>query len=332
MEILILGGTVFLGRHIVDAAQSRGHQVTLFNRGKHNPDLFPDIEKLLGDRDGDLDVLKGRKWDAVVDTCGYVPRIVRMSAEFLAESADLYVFISTLSVYADLSIKNLDETSEVGKLEDETTEEITGQTYGPLKALCERAAEEAVPGRVLNIRPGLIVGPHDPTDRFTYWPVRMANGGQVLAPEPKDQGIMYIDVRDLARWTVRMIEGKKTGVFNADGPDYELNMEKFLEECIKVSGSDAELTWADANFLLQRGVQPWMGLPLWLPGKEAAGMSSFNISKAIDTGLSFRPLTETIADTLGWSRSRPQDYKLRAGISADRERELLEEWSRLQDT
>ena len=182
MNLLILGGTVFLGRHLVEAALARGHAVTLFNRGQHNPDLFPEVERLRGDRDGDLQALEGRRWDAVVDTCGYVPRVVRASAEMLAPNVDHYTFISSISVYADTSKPGIDEQAPVGTLDDPTTEEVTGESYGPLKALCEQAAEAAMPGRVLNIRPGLIVGPHDPTDRFTYWVRRVAEGGEVLAP------------------------------------------------------------------------------------------------------------------------------------------------------
>lgn len=325
MKILILGGTVFLGRHLVEAAQSAGHDVTLFNRGRHNPELFPQVEKKRGDRDGELGALRNRRWDTVIDTCGYVPRIVRSSAEMLRDSADRYVFISTLSVYKDLSVKGLGESSPVGKLEDETVEEVTGETYGPLKALCEQTVEEIFPDRSFIPRPGLIVGPHDPTDRFTYWPARLAEGGKVLSPEPRDLGVMYIDVRDLSEWIVDMIQAKRTGIYNAVGPDYYLSMEQFLESCRKIVGSDMHLEWVDDKFLLDQGVAPWSDLPLWLPGPDTAGMSAFNVDKALRAGLTFRPLVDTIKDTLDWFQKR-EDSGLRAGISRDRERELLDLW------
>lgn len=314
---------MFLGRHIVGAALERGHEVTLFNRGKHNPELFPEVEKIRGDRDGGLGALEGRCWDAVVDTCGYVPRVVRMSAESLRDSVDSYVFISTLSVYADLSVKGLNENSPVGSLEDETVEEVTGETYGPLKALCEKSVEELFPDRAFIPRPGLIVGPHDPTDRFTYWPVRISQGGKVLAPERRSLGIMYIDVRDLSEWIVRMIEERRYGTYNADGPDYELSMERFLECCRDTVGGGAELVWVDDKFLLDKGVAPWSDLPLWLPGEEAAGMSAFDVSKALEAGLAARPLEETVRDILSWHQTRPKGEPLKAGISRDRESLLL---------
>ncbi|MCE5207811.1 MAG: epimerase, partial [Chloroflexi bacterium] len=206
MKILVIGGTRFLGRAAVEAVLAAGHKVTLFNRGVSNPSLYPQVETIIGDRSMDLSLLKGRSWDAVIDTCGYVPRVVRMSASALSGSVGHYTFISTISVYSETWKTGIDENGVLGVLEDETTEEITGGAYGPLKALCEQAAEDAMPGRVLTIRPGLIVGPHDPTDRFTYWPVRVAQGGEVLAPDSPDYKCQVIDVRDLAEWNIRMIE------------------------------------------------------------------------------------------------------------------------------
>jgi 2'-hydroxyisoflavone reductase len=228
MKLLILGGTVFLGRHLTEAALAAGHDVTLFNRGQHNANLYPDLEKLRGDRDGGLDVLKGRTWDAVVDTCGYIPRLVRDSASLLSDAVDHYTFISTLSVYDDFRVRGLREEAAVGTLDDETVEAVTGGskgTYGPLKALCEQAAEAAMPGRVLCARPGLMVGPYDPTDRFTYWPVRVARGGQVLVPPTPQAPVQFIDARDLATWVMRMAEHNKTGVYNATGPAERLTFE-----------------------------------------------------------------------------------------------------------
>ncbi|HZO86929.1 MAG TPA: NAD-dependent epimerase/dehydratase family protein [Chthonomonadaceae bacterium] len=325
MNLLILGGTVFVGRHLVEAALARGHTVTLFNRSQHNPELFPEVEKLRGDRDGDLGALQGRHWDAVLDTCGYVPRIVRASAELLADAVPHYTFISSISVYKDLSIPGMDENAPVGTLEDETTEEITAETYGPLKVLCEQAAEEAMPGRVLTIRPGLIVGPHDPTDRFTYWPHRVAQGGEVLAPGRPEQTVQFIDARDLAEWNIRLIEAGQTGVYNATGPDYPLTMGRLLDECKAVGGSDARFTWASQEFLQQEGVQPWTELPLWVPEEpDMAGFNAVNCDKAIAAGLTFRPLSDTIRDTLAWDATRPADREWRAGLKPERERELLE--------
>jgi 2'-hydroxyisoflavone reductase len=327
MQLLILGGTIFLGRHLVDAAAARGHAVTLFNRGQHNPELYPDVEKLRGNRDGDLEALRGRRWDAVIDTCGYVPRIVRASAELLAPSVDHYTFISSISVYAGMQTPGMDESAPVGTLEDASVEEVTGATYGPLKALCEQAAETAMPGRVLNIRPGLIVGPHDPSDRFTYWPRRVARGGEVLAPGRPGRAVQIIDVRDLAEWTVRMVEGQQTGVYNATGPDHVLTMGEVLDACQDVSGSDARFTWVSEEWLREAGVAPWSELPLWVPEREEnAGFSSIDCRQAFAAGLTFRPLTDTVRDTLAWVADLPADREPRAGLKPEREQELLAGW------
>jgi 2'-hydroxyisoflavone reductase len=326
VKLLILGGTVFLGRHLVEAAQARSHEVTLFNRGQHNAALFPDLEKLRGNRDGDLTALQGRRWDAVIDTCGFVPRVVRASAELLADAVDHYTFISTISVYADFSQRGIGEDAPVGKLEDETTEEVTNEAYGPLKALCEQAAERAMPGRALNIRPGLIVGPHDPTDRFTYWPHRIAQGGEVLAPGRPERQVQFIDARDLAGWTIRMVEAKQAGVYNATGPDYALTMGQVLEECKTQSGSDARFLWVDEKRLLEAGATPWMEVPLWIPESdpESAGFAATNCNKAFAAGLTFRPLAETVRDTLAWDATRPADVERKAGIKPEREAHYLQ--------
>jgi 2'-hydroxyisoflavone reductase len=328
MKLLIIGGTVFLGRHLVEAARERGHQITLFNRGQHNPDLYPDIEKLRGDRDGDLSTLRGLRWDAAIDTCGYVPRVVRASAELLADAVDHYTFISSISVYADFGVLGIDERSAVGTLADAAVEDITGETYGPLKALCEQAAEQAMPGRVLTIRPGLIVGPHDPTDRFTYWPHRTAQGGDVLAPGRPEHRTQIIDVRDLAAWIVRMAEAGQVGIYNATGPDYPLTIGRLLEECKAVSGRDAHFEWVAERFLLDAGVTPWSEVPLWVPEEdpENKGFDSVNCGKAIDAGLRFRPLADTVRDTLAWDATRPADLERRAGLKRECEAELLEAW------
>ena len=328
MHILIIGGTIFLGRALVEAAQERGHTLTLFNRGQSNPGLFPEVETLTGDRGGDLAALRGRTWDAAIDTCGYFPRLVRHSAEFLSQAVEHYTFVSSLSVYANSSQPNMDENSATGKLADETIEEITGETYGPLKALCEQAAEAAMPGRVLSVRAGLIVGPYDRSDRFTYWPWRIAQGGEVLAPGHPQNGVQFIDVRDLAAWIIRGIEQRLAGAYNVVGPAQPLPMETLLSTCRQVSGSAAHFTWVGESFLLAQGVQPWIEMPLWIPASdpESAGFFAFNIQKALETGLTFCPLEETVSATLEWLQKRPQDHTWRAGLDLARETRLLQDW------
>ena len=320
MKLLILGGTAFLGRHLVEGAAARGHELTLFNRGERNPGLFPELEQIRGDRDGGLDGLRGRSWDAAVDTSGYVPRIVGASARLLADAVEHYTFVSSISVYGDLSMPP-SEASPVGTLEDEAVEEVGGDTYGPLKALCERAVEEALPGRALIIRPGLIVGPWDPTGRFTYWPVRIAKGGDVLVPSPPDAPVQVIHARDLAEWILDLAERRVTGVFNASGPETPLTMSAVLEECRRVSGSDARFAWAEPELLAEHGVEEWMGLPLWLADPAYAGMSQANVSRAVAAGLTFRPLAQTIEETLAWARAEPADWP--AGIDETKEGEVL---------
>jgi 2'-hydroxyisoflavone reductase len=326
MRLLIIGGTIFLGRHLVEAALARGHRITLFNRGRHGAELFPEVERIQGDRDGGLEALAGRSWDAVIDTCGYVPRIVRSSAELLAPSVGHYTFISSISVYPEYSKVGIDEGDPVGTLADPTVEEVTGESYGPLKALCEQAAEAAMPGRVLTIRPGLIVGPHDPTDRFTYWPARVARGGPYLAPERPGYLVQVIDVRDLADWTIALVEAGAVGVYNATGPERPLELGAILAACRAAGGVEAEPVWASAAFLAERGVAPWSELPLWVPeAADTVGFSQIDCAKAIAAGLRFRPLAATVADTLAWAAARPADHQWRAGLPAERERELLAE-------
>ncbi len=322
MKLLIIGGTRFLGRALVDGGLALGHELTLFNRGHSNPDLYPDVEQIHGDRDGGLDVLAGRRWDAVIDTCGYVPRLVRAAAEFLAGAVEHYTFISTMSVYAEPIPVGLDENGPVGVLTDESVEEITGETYGPLKALCERAATEAMSGRALHVRAGLIVGPYDQSDRFTYWPARVARGGEVLAPVAPDYGVQFIDVRDLARWTLAATTARLNGPYNVTGPRRPLPIGQLLGACREVSGSDAHFTWVDEAFLLTHEVAPFTELPLWVPD-EYAGFNSFNIDRALAAGLWFRPVGETVGDTLAWAAGRQADYVWRNGLSAEREAELL---------
>jgi 2'-hydroxyisoflavone reductase len=256
MQILILGGTQFLGRHAVDAALERGHEVTLFNRGQTRPELYPDVEKLRGDRDGDLGALAGRTFDAVVDTSGYVPRIVRETIDALGEVGH-YTFVSTIAVY-DLSEPG-GEDAPVQQLEEETEE--WREAYGPLKALCEEVVRERYPDAFVP-RPGLIVGPWDPTGRFTYWPTRIAAGGRVLAPEPRDAPQEVIHARDLADWMIDAAERGLGGTYNATSPVFP--REELLETTRRVAESDAELVWVDPQFLIDHDVGEWMELPLWL--------------------------------------------------------------------
>ncbi len=325
MKLLIIGGTGFLGRHIVQAALASGHEVTLFNRGYTDPDLFLDIESLRGDRNENLSLLQGRYWDAVIDTCGRLPRQVRRLATLLADTAGHYTFISSVSVYADFSRPGIDEHYPVAQLEGASPEEFTPEAYGALKALCEQEAEAAMPGRVLNVRPGLIVGPYDTTDRFTYWPHRVAQGGDILAPGSENQPVQFIDARDLAEWLLAMVEARKTGIYNAKGPDYPLTMQRFLDECKEVSRSNVQFVWANEEFLLGHNIAPYVEMPLWVPG-EMIGFARVNSDKAIAAGLSFRPLADTIRDTLAWDATRPPDTELRAGLSRAREKQLLQAW------
>jgi 2'-hydroxyisoflavone reductase len=324
MRILIIGGTRFLGRHLVGAALARNHEITLFNRGKSNPDLFPQLETILGDRETDVEKLKGRIWDAVIDVAGYVPRIVRLSAEALEPNVSRYAFISSISVYQDFKKVGIDESDPVGKIEDETVEEITGETYGPLKALCEKAVQNLYGERALIVRPGLIVGPDDPTDRFTYWPVRVARGGDVLAPQKPEAPIQVVDVRDLADFIIKLIQENASGIYNATGPDYELTMGELLDVSKQVTGSDANFRWASVEFLNQNKVESWSDMPTWVPDdEEGAGFSRLDVSKAIQAGLKFRALEETVRDTLEWAQTRPSDHAWRAGLTAEREAQVL---------
>lgn len=325
MKLLIIGGTRFLGRALVDEGLEAGHELTLFNRGLSNPGLYPDIEQIHGDRDGDLAALGGRRWDAVIDTSGYVPRVVRASATYLADAVEHYTFISSISVYAEPTPDNLDEDAPVATIPDETTEEITGESYGALKALCEQAATEATGGRALTVRAGLIVGPHDPTDRFTYWPVRVARGGEVLTPGKPGSGVQFIDVRDLARWILSATERRLAGPYNVTGPGHPMPLSLLLDMCREVAGSDARFTWVNDAILMARDVQPFTELPLWIP-EEMGGFDSANIDKALAEGLAFRPIAETVADTLAWANGRPDEYAWRGGLAADKEAALLAEW------
>lgn len=317
MRLLVLGGPRFVGRALADAALARGHELTFFNRGLTNPDLYPEVERLVGDRDGDLSALGGRTWEAVIDTCGYLPRVVRSSAETLRESG-CYCFASSVSVYADFSVPT-NEDSRVGELGDLPDDAVTGESYGPLKALCEDAVREVFEDRALVVRPGLIVGPHDPTGRFTYWPHRIARGGEVLAPGPPERPTQVIDVRDLAEWMVSSCERGQGGTFNAIHPG--VSFHELLETCRSVSGSDAGVTWVTDEFLLERGVGEWMELPLWLADPAYAAADRVDVSRAVAAGLAFRPLADTVRATLELAETTDA-----AGLAPEREAELLANW------
>jgi 2'-hydroxyisoflavone reductase len=328
MNILIIGGTRFLGIHLVNEAISRGHEVTIFNRGSVDASLLPQsVEYLVGDRDGNLTALEGRKWDAVIDTCGYVPRVVRQSAQLLSTACDQYAFISSISVYNDFS-KEIDESSEVGKLTDESVEEVTGETYGPLKALCENEVKSFFPEGALIIRPGLIVGPNDPTDRFTYWPIRISRGGDVLVPD-SDHPVQFIDVRDLAAFTLTLLEERKAGTYNVTGPKNQLRFKEFLEKCKSTTISDATFAAIPNEFLQEQKVGYWMDLPLYIPESDE-NMKCFltvPIQKALDNGLQIRPISETIQDTVAWDLSRNISFGDRkAGLHPEKEEEVLKKW------
>jgi len=323
LRVLILGGTGFLGPQIVGAALDGGHQVTLFNRGKTSPGMFSDLETIIGDRDGDLAGLKGRRWDAVVDTSGYVPRLVGDSARLLAESVNRYIFISSVSVYASLAQSGVDETAAVGTLDDPTVETIDADTYGPLKALCEQAVGQIYGDRATIIRPGLIAGPGDRTDRFTYWPVRLARGGDVLAPGDGYDPAQVIDVRDLGAWVVHCLEQDVAGIYNACSPRGAMDMASMLAACQPASA--ASLHWADSEFLAAMKVEPWTDMPAWVPrGSEFAGVMAVSSARAQAKGLVTRPVADTAADTLTWfTEVRGLDDPLKAGLSPERERAVL---------
>jgi 2'-hydroxyisoflavone reductase len=336
LRILILGGTGFTGPIQVRYALSRGHQVSVFNRGRTHPGELPkEAEQLLGDRNGKLDALKGRTWDVVIDNPSSLPVWVRDAAQILKGNVDRYVFISTISVYADTSKQGMDETSPLAKYKGADAMKETQATlranindlYGPLKALAEAEAEKWFPGKALIIRPGYIVGPGDESDRFTYWPVRVERGGEVLAPGTPADPVQIIDCRDLAEWTIRMVEQGAVGSFNAVGPKSKLGMGRMLDVIKTTTNSDARFTWVDDKFLTSEKIID--DIPIWTSthGPEI-GYSTMNINKAISKGLTFRPLSETTRATLEWFRKQPanRQMKMRAGIKPEREAAVLAAW------
>ncbi len=334
MKVLIIGGTQFLGRHFVETALGQGHRVTLFNRGKTNPDLYPEVEKLLGDRASDLSALRGRSWDVAVDTSGYVPRVVKASAEMLSGSVGHYVFISSLSVYHDFSVP-VDENSPLESLDDPNVEEVTGGTYGALKALCEDGVLGALPGRSHIIRAGLIVGPYDPLNRFPYWLRRIPQGGDVLAPGSPASPVQLIDGRDIAAWALHCAETKVSGVFNTTGPLVPLSLGDVLATVATVAEARPNLVWASDEFLVGQGVQPLDGVPLWVP-PEYRYFFRVDVQRALGAGLTYRPLADTARDTLAWMHTlppgaRPQSRMgIESGLTPEREAEMLADWRRFQ--
>jgi 2'-hydroxyisoflavone reductase len=338
LRILILGGTGFTGPQQVRYALDRGHKVTVFNRGKTHPGELPqEAEQLIGDRNGQLDALKGRTWDVVIDNPTSIPVWVRDAAQVLKGNVDRYVFISTISVYSDNGKPGMDETGPLAKYTGPDAMKETQATlkasnyglYGPLKALSEAEVEKWFPGKALIIRPGLIVGPGDESDRFTYWPVRVARGGEVLAPGNPTDPVQFIDARDLAEWTIRMVEQGTTGIFNATGPKSTLTMGQMLDGIKKVTKTDAPFTWVDADFLAAQKVSPWSDMPVWVPPKgDEAGFSRISVKRAVDKGLTFRSVPDTTRATLDWFRkqSAERQAKLRAGIKPEREKEVLAAW------
>jgi 2'-hydroxyisoflavone reductase len=341
MKLLILGGTRFVGRNLVMAALERGHEITLFNRGQHAPEQLANIERIQGDRNKDLNKLRGRRWDAAVDTSGYLPRTVKASAETLVESVDRYVFVSSQSVYADASQAGIDETAPVATLTSEQLDRANsldssgqasaltyGEMYGGLKALCEQTVEKVFPARALIVRPGVVVGPHDYSDRFTYWVVRISSGGEVLAPGRADRHVQFIDARDLGEWTVSMIERKETGIYNATGSPQTVTMRNLLEVCREVTGAHASFTWVSEDFLMKEGVTPWSKMPLWIPEEDERlrGYMLINCDKAIRAGLRWRALNDTIKDTFTWYKTSFGNEPLKAGIDSATEEALLRKW------
>jgi 2'-hydroxyisoflavone reductase len=323
VKLLVLGGTLFLGRHLVESALARGHEVTLFNRGRTNPELFPEAERLQGDRESDLSALEGRRWDAAIDVHGRMPRVVRPVADLLAGAVDHFTFVSSISAYGAAFPVGLDETLPTAEFAEGTDEDDL-ENYGPCKAECERIVLGLFPERSFVPRPGLIVGPHDPTDRFTYWPRRVAAGGQVLAPGDPGRQVQIVDGRDLGDWIVRMVEAGATGPYNATGPEYPLTMGRMLEACRAATGSGTELVWVGDEFLVSEEVGQWMELPLWLAEPEVEGLLSVDVSRALDSGLSFRPLADTIRDTLAWRGDAELNEGI--GLAPEREAQLLRKW------
>ncbi|MCH8937526.1 MAG: NAD-dependent epimerase/dehydratase family protein [Gemmatimonadetes bacterium] len=329
LSILVLGGTGFIGPHMVRYALQRGHTVTIFNRGRTNTHLFPNVERLIGDRENDLESLEGRTWDAVIDNSATVPWWVRDTAQLLKDSVDRYLFTSTRSTYSDFSQVGMTEDSPQYDPDESAIDERRSQGYGRNKVLCEREARRAFGDRSLVVRPGLIVGPGDPTDRFSYWPIRVDKGGEMLCPGDPDNPVMFIDVRDLAEWYIHMLENGTVGTYNGLGPEAPLSFAEMIYGCRAVTDANVSFTWVDTDFLLERGIRPYSDFPCWMPARgDRAGFQRFDLTRPLAAGLKYRPLAVTARDTLNWHKTRPEERqeRLRAGITAEKEAELLAEW------
>jgi 2'-hydroxyisoflavone reductase len=337
LRILILGGTGFIGPHQVRYALSRGHEISLFNRGKQPHEWPGQVEELIGDRNtGDLKALEGHQWDVCIDNPTTLPFWVRDAGRVLHGKIKHFIFISTISVYAD-NLRPADESAPVAAYPGkdamaETMESFrarAGELYGPLKALSEKEAEKQFPGKTTIIRPGLIVGPGDETDRFTYWPARLNRGGEVLAPGDGSDPVQIIDARDLAEWIIRVAEALVTGTFNATGPEHPLLMKEMLTGIAAAIRADAKLDWVSTDFLESQKVEAWSDMPVWVPAQgDSAAFAKRSIRKALAAGLTFRPLATTATDTLAWFKEQPAERqaKLKAGLTPEREEELLAKW------
>jgi 2'-hydroxyisoflavone reductase len=329
LKVLILGGTGFIGPHFVDALTAGGHRITLFNRGKRDPAVKPGIEQLLGDRNGQIDALKGREWDAVIDNSGYTPSQVKATAGLLEHHVGRYIFISSIAVYADFAKAGVEEDYRLVELKDPATEVVNGETYGGLKVLCEKVVESTYGKRATIIRPTYIAGPGDHTDRFTYWPVRVSRGGEMLAPGTPSDPFQYIDVRDLAGFIRTCVEKDVNGRFNLCGPQGAVTMGSLLDESKRITGADTTFVWVSPEFLEANEIigEKAKGnfIPIWQPPKgEQAGLLLVSAARAEKKGLKFRSLETTIRDTLEWQKTRPQDKQaLKAGLSKEQEAELL---------
>jgi 2'-hydroxyisoflavone reductase len=324
MKLLVLGGTRFVGRHLVAEALARGHEVTLFHRGQRGAELFPEVERITGDRTAGLDALRGQRWDAVVDTAGYAARDVRASATLLADAAERYAFVSTVSVYADLAHRPLDESAPLHPPDAESTE-VEPARYGGMKVACEQAVESAFPGRALVARPGLVVGPHDYTCRFPYWVNRIAAGGEVLAPGDPERPVQLVDARDLGGWIVRKLEDGTTGTFNVAGPAHRLTMRALLEGVRDGVGGDVRFTWVPDAFLAEQDVGEWSEMPLWVTG-ESAGILEMDSGRAVAAGLTFRPVAETARDTRRAEVERTGEDERKGGLAPEKEAAVLAAW------
>jgi 2'-hydroxyisoflavone reductase len=325
MDILVIGGTKFVGRHLVEAALARGHTVTLFNRGQTAPGLFDAVQEIHGDRDGGIEALGNRGFDAVIDTSGYVPRVVAQSVNHFKDRTGRYLFVSSVSVYPDSAPTPVSEDTGLLELTEPDSEDVM-KHYGALKAVCENVVTNGFGETATIVRPGIVIGPHDPTNRFTYWVTRISRGGTVLGPEPRDQPSQLMDARDLGAFMVDLIEHDVGGTFNATAPETARSLEGTLQIIKEATESDAHIEWVDARFLQEHEIEPWTRLPLWLPEEEGNSLMQADISAALGKGFAYRDLGDSAVDTLRWARGTeapPGD----AGLDPAHESMLLKEWA-----